>query len=95
MTVAPKADDCEAELVQAAQRCARMVDVLKQRGARRGRRAQLVALAAALAEVQQLGAEVCAGGWTPDERIVELTRKFDLVSAKLLEEIKPCHEKTC
>jgi hypothetical protein len=84
----------ETALVQ-AQRCARLVDVMKRQGARRGRRVQTAALAAALAEVEQLGAEVCAGGWTPDERIEELTRRFDQVSALLLEEITPCGPKPC
>ena len=88
-------DDIEAVLVEAAQRCARMVDVLKRQGPLRGRRTETAALAADLAELLHLGAEVCAGGWTPDVEIVDLTRRFDRVSVKLLEEIKPCHEKAC
>ncbi len=95
MTGAPKADDCEAELVQAAQRCARMVDVLKQRGARRGRRAETAALVCAMAALQPLGAEVCAGGWVADGRIKELTRQFNAVATMLLEEITPCAPKPC
>jgi hypothetical protein len=88
-------DDIEAVLVAAAQRCARMVDVLKRQGALRGRRAETAALAADLADLLHLGAEVCAGGWVADEQIAALTAHFDRVAAALLEEIKPCHEKTC
>ena len=85
-------DDIETVLVKAAQQCARLVDVMKRQGARRGRRAETAALAAELAEVQRLGALVCAGGWTPDVEIVDLTRRFDRVSDRLLEEIS-CGDK--
>lgn len=59
--------------------------------------AELVAaaLAAELAEVQRLGALVCAVGWTPDVEIVDLTRRFDRVAAALLEETIPCGPKPC
>jgi hypothetical protein len=90
-----KTDDLETVLVQAAQQCARLVGVMKQRGARRGRRAQTAALAGKLAEVQRLGALVCAGGWVADEEIEKLTQRFSQVSALLLEEINPCAEKAC
>jgi hypothetical protein len=95
VTGASPADDCEAQLVESAMQCARLVGVLKQQGARRGRRAQTAALAAELAEVQRLGALVCAGGWVADEEIQKLTQRFSQVSILLFEEIKPCHEKTC
>lgn len=75
--------DPETELVNAARRCARLVDVMKRQGARRGRRAETVALVSDLVEVRRLAALVCAG----DAHLVDLARRFDRVAARLLEEI--------
>jgi hypothetical protein len=78
----------EESLVAAAERCARLVDVLRQNGARHDR-PLLQQLATELASVYRDSAEICSDRPVTDEEIAALTERFEKITRMLFAAVNP------